>query len=80
MSTGLNPCFNGIWSASSSISLLPCGDEAVLILVLMEYGLRASSALHAAGDPQWGLNPCFNGIWSASFPMQYRKALDSEMS
>ena len=36
----------------------------VLILVLMEYGLRE-------GDDVWkwlaniGLNPCFNGIWSA---------------
>ena len=35
----LNPCFNGIWSATISKELSPHGD-CVLILVLMEYGLR----------------------------------------
>ena len=38
-SPGLNPCFNGIWSASEDFpSAVKC--ESVLILVLMEYGLR----------------------------------------
>ena len=38
----LNPCFNGIWSASRLTSGLHDEDlREVLILVLMEYGLRA---------------------------------------
>ena len=36
----------------------------VLILVLMEYGLRGNSVVIVGlDDPR--LNPCFNGIWSA---------------
>ena len=38
--------------------------EPVLILVLMEYGLRASEGASYA-PIEGGLNPCFNGIWSA---------------
>ena len=59
----LNPCFNGIWSASVSglVSYIAYG---VLILVLMEYGLRAMRKLHVEANKH-GLNPCFNGIWSA---------------
>ena len=37
--TGLNPCFNGIWSATVNIYNLYL-VTVVLILVLMEYGLR----------------------------------------
>ncbi len=38
-SKGLNPCCNGIWS--QTIDLLHAdGAEYVLILVVMEYGLR----------------------------------------
>ena len=38
---------------------------AVLILVLMEYGLRARKGWRH--DPLGvRLNPCFNGIWSKS--------------
>ena len=40
--------------------------DRVLILVLMEYGLRHSLFLIAVTD-LYGLNPCFNGIWSATF-------------
>ena len=36
----------------------------VLILVLMEYGLRETVEEQLRKYPQ-GLNPCFNGIWSA---------------
>ena len=34
---------------------------SVLILVVMEYGLRL---VHQGQEPEWGLNPCCNGIWS----------------
>ena len=36
----LNPCFNGIWSATFKDNTLQESDRQVLILVLMEYGLR----------------------------------------
>ena len=40
-------------------------DDNVLILVLMEYGLRP--LIVVCIYPQlWSLNPCFNGIWSAT--------------
>gem|GEM_PF-2948049 len=37
----------------------------VLILVLMEYGLRHKHP-QLATRVQHSLNPCFNGIWSAT--------------
>ena len=37
---GPNPCFNGIWSARASAGASYAPTEGVLILVLMEYGLR----------------------------------------
>ena len=37
---GLNPCCNGIWSQTNSELIPDCGKLAVLILVVMEYGLR----------------------------------------
>ena len=41
LAASLNPCFNGIWSASSH-RIMRCNKiDWVLILVLMEYGLRA---------------------------------------
>ena len=36
----LNPCFNGRWSASVSKGASYVSENAVLILVLMEDGLR----------------------------------------
>gem|GEM_PF-3700572 len=39
---GLNPCFNGIWSASHRRQYNH-GGGSVLNLVLMEYGLRGSN-------------------------------------
>ena len=58
----LNPCSNGIWSLTKTY-LAECFGKAVLILVLMEYGLwrRRSEFIAAARS---GLNPCSNGIWS----------------
>ena len=65
----LNPCFNGIWSASSSIPLEEMlSILSVLILVLMEYGLRVVHIISTIIS-QLGLNPCFNGIWSARVPL-----------
>ena len=60
----LNPCFNGIWSASPHPSHPPKRHRRVLILVLMEYGLRAMLR-HRLEQRSPCLNPCFNGIWSA---------------
>ena len=39
----LNPCFNGIWSASYNNGALRASRKHVLILVLMEYGLRETT-------------------------------------
>ena len=36
----LNPCFNGIWSATTNKEGETFSFTQVLILVLMEYGLR----------------------------------------
>ena len=36
----LNPCFDGIWSASEEEYDQLSNQASVLILVLMEYGLR----------------------------------------
>ena len=39
--SGLNPCFNGIWSRTPNEERGHCPQRsAVLILVLMEYGLE----------------------------------------
>ena len=62
---GLNPCFNGIWSASPTLRARARLRTIVLILVLMEYGLRGP-ILMALSLHSTCLNPCFNGIWSAS--------------
>ena len=45
--------------------------ETVLILVVMEYGLRQTVGI--SGDKQ-SLNPCCNGIWSQTSPMNHWKA------
>ena len=42
----LNPCFNGIWSASTNTLVINELDGVVLILVVMEYGLRAGARDH----------------------------------
>ena len=60
----LNPYSIGIWSATMrtrpSIQLI-----SVLILILLEYGLRPHDAQRL--DPLcWCLNPYSIGIWSAT--------------
>ena len=58
----LNPCCNGIWSQTDVID-----DEEnlkVLILVVMEYGLRQEEYSYRLVS---SLNPCCNGIWSQTF-------------
>ena len=40
----------------------------VLILVLMEYGLRQVDDVVNLDMEKHCLNPCFNGIWSATAP------------
>ena len=88
--SGLNPCFNGIWSLTLVISqtditissgLNPCFNgrgsltevqketsshrgRQVLILVLMEEGLRPLFIKVREVVSITCLNPCFNGIWS----------------
>ena len=58
-----NPCSNGIWSATDLIWEYGTVQK-VLILVLMEYGLRqVVMGIHQVSNC---LNPCFNGIWSAT--------------
>ena len=62
---GLNPCFNGIWSASKiKEEIEKLKNDDVLILVLMEYGLRGIFEMMSINS-KISLNPCFNGIWSA---------------
>ncbi len=60
----LNPCSNGICSKSQlrHLSLLLL---SVLILVLMEYALRALTRLSSRSTRK-SLNPCSNGICSKS--------------
>ena len=62
---GPNPCFNGIWSARASAGASYAPTEGVLILVLMEYGLRGAIRFSLSLG-LYSPNPCFNGIWSAS--------------
>ncbi len=64
--TDINPCFNGIWSASGRRGAGCRLHLCVLILVLMEYGLRVGAPMLLWRGRYGGLNPCFNGIWSAS--------------
>ena len=60
VSARLNPCCNGIWPQTCKkrelIELCK-----VLILVVMEYGLRLDAYKDVTPS---GLNPCCNGIWS----------------
>ena len=65
-SLSLNPCFNGICSASLLWILLYRSLPIVLILVLMEYALRVFGCLGIKIETKISLNPCFNGICSAS--------------
>ena len=55
----LNPCCNGIWSQTYIYYI--AFIVLVLILVVMEYGLRRVCEQGCDGR---SLNPCCNGIWS----------------
>ena len=58
----LNPCCNGIWS--QTVSLMILSALPVLILVVMEYGLRRTDGVRLFNYYTCSLNPCCNGIWS----------------
>ena len=62
---GLNPSFNGTWSASWECINDYTPLYEVLILLLMEYGLREKKKKEYPKTYE-GLNPSFNGTWSAS--------------
>ena len=52
----------------------------VLILVVMEYGLRLSSAKSGRNESVWCLNPCCNGIWSQTSTAEMLKFQSVEES
>ncbi len=59
----LNPCFSGGWSRSSSKKTLSKKTSKVLILVLVEDGLGATTIINNIAIIDC-LNPCFSGGWS----------------
>ena len=59
----LNPCFSGGWSQSAGALAQQRQTKSVLILVLVEDGLRAEIDARIAQIEE-GLNPCFSGGWS----------------
>ena len=61
----LNPCFSGGWSRRSMSPWLHRVQLKVLILVLVEDGLREPEPINT-GYMWKGLNPCFSGGWSRS--------------
>ena len=61
----LNPYSIGIWSATMSANNLIFKDTLVLILILLEYGLRQFKG-NAAPKNMPCLNPYSIGIWSAT--------------
>ncbi len=63
-SSCLNPCCNGICSASFQTIALLAAPTKVLILVVMEYALREYWASKNVKERN-SLNPCCNGICSA---------------
>ncbi len=64
----LNPCFNGRWSARQKTYNNGKSKENVLILVLMEDGMRVKRDQNKFYLISIRLNPCFNGRWSARTP------------
>ena len=71
----LNPCFNGRWSASWLKMNKEIIMKKVLILVLMEDGLREFAEV-TFKLPILCLNPCFNGRWSARGKIATRRFAD----
>ena len=57
---GLNPCCSGIWSETGTLDDFQYA-EVVLILVVVEYGLRQTGTVR---NRMRSLNPCCSGIWS----------------
>ena len=54
------------YSLRESLLAFLVNKDLVLILVLMEYGLRGGPLTTSSKRCSTCLNPCFNGIWSAS--------------
>ena len=52
----------------------------VLILVLMEYGLRLKMKKSFRLGIEISLNPCFNGIWSATLLMHKSFAIQVSLN
>ena len=64
MTRSLNPYSTGIWSATTIEVVETEENEDVLILILLEYGLRP---LKMRARPGFHcLNPYSTGIWSAT--------------
>ena len=61
----LNPYSTGIWSATE-INKYFAKPTEVLILILLEYGLRPAAALADGDKEAVCLNPYSTGIWSAT--------------
>ena len=66
----LNPYSTGIWSATGGLFDYNDINKIVLILILLEYGLR--QALYEVVEPSYfRLNPYSTGIWSATKNKNY---------
>ena len=65
MNLCLNPCFSGRWYARTSEKSMITITRTVLILVLVEDGLRGHTAGMSLKLIFTSLNPCFSGRWSA---------------
>ena len=61
----LNPYSTGIWSATQPFYSTILADY-VLILILLEYGLRQTPTLQNQ-QKYLSLNPYSTGIWSATY-------------
>ena len=59
----LNPCFSGGWSQSAAVAAEYKAKDGVLILVLVEDGLREDKYVFLSENVD-SLNPCFSGGWS----------------
>ena len=63
---GLNPCFNGIWSATIGENLRTMEEFGLNPCFNGIWSATVSDAID--GKTYVSLNPCFNGIWSATAP------------
>ncbi len=67
-----NPCFSGRWSEGSTSPILPPESWKVVILVLVEDGLKEDNLAREIGEGHDSRNPCFSGRWSEGI---YQNAL-----